>query len=99
MHHAVCVSGGLDTYTGEALDWHLMSTFNNDEAKRLGREYKHRFSMLPTVDHVSNRRDKAAFVICSWKVNDAKSDLSYEEFLELCRKILDHADRNIRLKI
>ncbi|MFN8757415.1 MAG: hypothetical protein ACK5XA_01270, partial [Tagaea sp.] len=64
------------------------SKYDNDLAQQEGREYKHRYSMLPTVDHVENRRSAAQFVICSWRTNDAKSDLSYEEFLELCRKIL-----------
>jgi len=47
--------------------------------------------MLPTVDHVVDRRNDAEFVICAWKTNDAKSDLEYDDFVELCRKVLNYA--------
>lgn len=98
IHQAVCESKGLDAYTGETLDWSLISRFNNEAAELHGRKYKHGFAMLPTVDHVSNRRDKASFLICSWKTNDAKSDLDYEDFVELCAKVLAYAPQ-VRARI
>lgn len=73
------------------LDWNLISKFNNDEAKLRGRAYKHEFAMLPTVDHVVARRAEAEFLICAWKTNDAKSDLEYEDFVDLCKKVLNYA--------
>jgi len=33
IHGAVLASNGLDEYTGEKLDWHLISKFRNEDAK------------------------------------------------------------------
>jgi hypothetical protein len=32
----------------------------------------------------------ADFVICSWRINDAKNDLDFNEFRELCAAVLPH---------
>ena len=91
------VSNGCDFYTGEKLDWKLVSKYRNDASKRGRREYKRAFALLPTVDHVTDGKGKADFVICAWRTNDSKSDQSYEEFEELCRKILAMIDRRKKL--
>ena len=49
--------------------------------------------MLPSVDHVGDGKGAANFKICAWRTNDAKNDLSYEEFLELCRKVIAAANK------
>ena len=93
IHQAVLASNGLDAYTGQPLAWELISTYENN-ASRLGkRDYKKQFAQLPTVDHVGDGRGKPQFRICSWQTNDAKSDLSEEEFLELCRAVVRHHTR------
>lgn len=90
IHDAVLADGHLDHYTGEPLDWSLISTFRNAEAK-LGRsKYKKTLWLLPTVDHTLDAGGKQKFVICSWKVNDAKGDLSHDEFCALCELVLKH---------
>lgn len=92
IHAAVVLSGGLDAYTGEQLDWHLISTYDNDESK-LGRHgYKARFALLPTVDHIDAGASEASFRICAWRTNDAKNDLGPAEFIELCRRVVAFAD-------
>jgi hypothetical protein len=88
IHNAVCVSGGRDSYTGEKLDWHLISTYRNDESKQGRREYKAKFGLLPTVDHVGDGTGPADFKICAWRTNDAKGDLSLDEFVALCERVL-----------
>jgi len=88
IHRAVQGSGGLDVYTGERLDWALVSTYNNEDAKRGGRKYKKEFALLPSVDHVGDPKGPANFVMCSWRTNDAKNDLTVDEFVDLCRKVL-----------
>jgi hypothetical protein len=88
IHSAVCDSGGYDWYTGENLRWDLLSQFDNDSAKAGRTEYKSRFSMLPTIDHIPGRESAYDFVICAWRTNDAKSDLRFDEFVDLCRKVL-----------
>ena len=90
IHAAVLVSEGRDAYTGEALHWHLISTYDNDESK-LGRHtYKARFALLPSVDHIDAGSTEASFRICAWRTNDAKNDLSVAAFLDLCRLVVAH---------
>jgi hypothetical protein len=88
IHEAVCKSQGKDCYTGEELGWGLISRYNNEESKQGRRIYKAQFALLPTVDHVGDGTGPAEFKICSWRTNDAKGDLSFEEFVELCRKVI-----------
>jgi hypothetical protein len=77
IHKAVEDSEGQDAYTGERLDWTLISQYDNDKSKRGGREYKADFAFLPSVDHVADGTGPAGFRMCAWRTNDAKSDLSY----------------------
>lgn len=88
IHSAVCNSGGCDWYTGEKLRWDLLSQYDNVSAKLGKTEYKSRFALLPTVDHVPGRESIYNFVICAWRTNDSKSDLGLDEFVDLCRKVL-----------
>jgi hypothetical protein len=49
---------------------------------------------MPTVDHEFDaERKKFKFVICSWRVNDAKSHLNEKEFCELCKQVLDFQNK------
>jgi hypothetical protein len=89
IHKAVVESEGLDAYTGEALAWDLVSKYDNNESKQGKRKYKAQFALLPTVDHVNDGLGPADFKICSWRTNDAKGDLSLNEFVELCRRVVD----------
>jgi hypothetical protein len=93
IHQAVKDSKGLDAYTREKLDWTLISKWRNKDAKSGGSKYKKRFALLPTVDHVGDRRGQPNFAICGWRTNDAKNDLTYLEFLKLCKKVLTAAKK------
>lgn len=92
IHAAVCTSGGRDHYTGEELRWELLSTYCNDTSKAERSAYKASMALLPTVDHVPGADDRYDFVICAWRTNDAKNDLSHDEFLALCRRVISHHD-------
>ena len=94
IHKAVLESDGKDAYTGEELNWKLINKYDNTKSKLLGRAYKHEFALLPTLDHVSER-SSINFDICSWRTNDAKNDLSIQEFIELCRKVIAHRSDRI----
>jgi hypothetical protein len=87
IHEAVCNCGGVDDYTGEQLDWSLLSTYNNDDSKLGGRAYKAKFAHLPTVDHVGDGTGAADFRIFGWAVNDAKGDLALRDFVRLCQRV------------
>lgn len=88
IHAAVCASDGLDWYTGEPLAWDKISTYDNEQSKADRSLYKARFALLPTVDHVLRLDGAYDFVICGWRTNDAKNDLSLTEFLKLCRLVI-----------
>jgi len=91
IHGAVALSEGRDAYTGEDLNWKLISLYKNEESKAGRHGYKAGFALLPTVDHVSAGATEASFKICAWRTNDAKNDLSSSAFIELCEKVLRHA--------
>ncbi len=93
IHKAVCDSDGKDAYTNEELNWLLLSKYDNEKSKKGGRNYKKQFALLPSVDHVGNGTGPADFKICAWRTNGAKNDLSYEEFLDLCEKVVVSANR------
>lgn len=91
IHEAVVRSRGMDAYTGERLDWRLISTYRNELSRQGRHGYKSGFALLPTVDHVAADTHGSGFVICAWRTNDAKNDLALADFLDLCRKALTHA--------
>lgn len=90
IHKAVCDHGTHDFYTGEALDWSLVSTYDNDESKAGKTAYKRDFALLPTVDHVFEPDGTWRFVICAWRTNDAKNDMSHADFVALCQRVVAH---------
>jgi len=95
IHAAVVLSNGFDSYTGESLDWHLISTYRNEESKAARHGYKSGFALLPTVDHIDAGATESSFKICAWRTNDAKNDLSPEQFVELCSKVLIFAGYSV----
>ena len=94
IHEAVCDHGTHDFYTGEALDWSLVSTYDNDKSKAGKTAYKLGFALLPTVDHVFEPDGSWRFVICAWRTNDAKNDMSHAEFVALCQRVVAHHEPN-----
>lgn len=94
IHGALLRDGANDWYTGERLDWHLVLTYDNDASKKGRRVEKARFARLPTIDHEDDGLGAPKFRICGWAVNDAKSDLSHEALVSLCRRVLAHAQNN-----
>jgi len=89
IYEAVVRSKGIDVYTGKKMRWDLISKYDNDQSKAKGREYKKEFGDLPTLDHVDDGSGSPQFNICSWRVNDAKNDLTLDEFLAVCREVLE----------
>jgi len=83
IHAAVLKNGMFDPYTGDKMDWKLISKWDCSKDQPDG--YKKKFAMMPTVDHV--HADILEFEICSWKTNTAKADLEPDEFINLCKKI------------
>ena len=95
IHSAVLKSAGFDAYTGEALAWELISTYDNAASKEGRRRYKKSFWNLPSVDHVGDDLTAGDFRICSWRTNDCKNDLSDEELVEFCKVVLAHSGKKM----
>ena len=93
IHEAVGLSLGKDRYTGEKLDWKLISKYDNEESKMGRGTYKAKLAYLPTVDHTYERANATDFAICGWRTNDAKGDLKIDEFISLCRRVIRHHAR------
>ena len=93
IHQAFHRCNGFDPYDGSKLDPKLLGTYNNEEAKSEGAEYKWRFSMLPTIDHIT-AEPVADFEIVSWQTNDAKGDMHPDEFIAYCRRVVQVADQH-----
>jgi len=91
IHKAVLESAGRDYYTGEELDWSLISKYNNEESIAGRHGYKASFALLPTIDHIESARMNSGFRICGWRTNDAKHDLSHQAFIELCLLVVKKA--------
>lgn len=90
IHKAVIDSGGTDDYTGQDLAWENISKYDNAQSKAGRQKYKATFSNLPTVDHYGDDLTANSFKICSWRTNDCKNDLSYEQLIDFCQAILAH---------
>lgn len=93
IHEAVVRCGGRDEYTGEPLQWELISKYDNKKSRKGGAAYKREFANLPTVDHDSSDPNQLTFKICAWCTNSVKSDLTLPELLNLCEKILMHSKK------
>ena len=96
IHNAVIDSGGLDWYSGECVDWSLVGRYRNEESKAKGRHYKATLALMPTVDHVGDGLGEADSKISTWRTNDAKSDLTHEEFVALCRLVVAHFEKRCK---
>lgn len=92
IHQAVLAGQGRDAYTGEELEWSHIGRYDNEESKKGRHAYKRGFALLPTVDHEVASATQATFRICAWRTNDAKHDLTPDEFVELCRRVVAFVD-------
>ena len=78
----------MDAYTGRPLKWKLIGQYKNKNSKAAKRDYKKKFADLPTVDHVGDGMGKPEFMICSWRTNDCKNDLTIKELVKFCEQFL-----------
>lgn len=98
IHQAVLASEGRDYYTGEELDWGIICKYNNEDSIAGKHAYKAGFALLPTIDHIESARMNSGFRICGWRTNDAKHDLTHEDFIYLCKLVLQKAGFNVTSK-
>ena len=92
IHRAVTQSGQLDPFTGEALRWELIGTWDTTPGADIPDMDERHYALLPTIDHADPK--ELAFEICSWVVNTCKSELTPEEFVALCKRVVEYRGRN-----
>jgi hypothetical protein len=83
------LQGRLDPFTGEVLRWELIGTWDPTKKDPDNASVRN-FRLLPTVDHVDPESDALEFEICSWRINDCKGDLNPEEFVGVCKKVIEY---------
>ena len=93
IHQAFHRCNGFDPYDGSKLDPELLGTYDNNRSKEKGGAYKREMAMLPTVDHVT-AKPVPDFEIVSWQTNDAKGDMSPDEFIAYCRRVVQNAKQH-----
>jgi hypothetical protein len=86
INNAVVIGGNLDPFTGDALRWSQIETW--DPKKDIGHDnFMKQFSLMPTVDHKDPYGSVIDFEICSWLINSCKNDQTPEEFIYMCTMI------------
>ena len=83
-------TGLCDPYTGEELRWDLIGTWDDDIVHTDSSEYKRKYALMPTVDHIDPEATTLGLEICSGLVNECKSDSNPAEFVEFCGKVVEH---------
>jgi hypothetical protein len=46
--------------------------------------------LMPTVDHIDPDGTALELEICSWQVNECKTDLNPAEFVAFCEMVVEH---------
>ena len=83
---------GTDPYDGMPLDCALLGTDDIAASQVGGATDKREFSRLPTVVHI-NAGPVAEFEIVSRQTNDAKGDMTPEEFIGYCQAVVAKTSR------
>ena len=87
VYDALAECNNKDYYTGDPLNWEISI---EDDPEQDACSAKVRQERI-TFDHVHGRDlSKLEFVMCAGKTNDAKNDLTQEDFIKLCKSVLIH---------
>ena len=85
-----------DHYTGHSFEssaWEISLKLEEAEEKESWEEAEMRQNRI-TFDHVHGRDLRTLeFVLCAGKTNDAKNDLTQEDFINLCQIIADRKNQ------
>jgi hypothetical protein len=87
IYTAAINAGLLDPYTGERMAWEKINTWDSTKGKDWPDNLIKSFYLMPTVDHVDPSASVLEFQICSWRINECKSGLTPQEFIEVCRRV------------
>ncbi len=87
VHQAVLDGGEFDPFTGEKLNWGLVSKERNMETESYTNDYLNTYALYPVVDHTNP--EEFEFEICSLISNECKSSLTPDEFVDFCQRVVD----------
>jgi hypothetical protein len=94
VYDAVMANGVADPYTGDSLNWAIISTWDPVGKNYDPGTFKEKYSLLPTVDHTNPDNNTLEFEICSWIVNSCKNDMNRDEFLAFCKKVVAYRSQD-----
>jgi hypothetical protein len=87
IYTAAINAGLLDPYTGERMAWEKINTWLSTKGKNWPDDLIKSFYLMPTVDHVDPASLVLEFQICTWRINECKSGLTPQEFVDVCRRV------------
>ncbi|MDD5673182.1 MAG: hypothetical protein PHC61_03380 [Chitinivibrionales bacterium] len=96
IQKAVPATGLNDPYTGQLLRWDLIGTWDSkkkiDRLRAMAakpRGFNNDLYLLPTIDHKSPAAQELDIEICSLRINCCKGSLNPDEFVALCKQVVD----------
>ena len=92
MLYEASLHGEFDPFTGEALQWELIRTWDPTKKDPDATNFK-KYALLPTADHIDPASDILRLEICSWKSNACKGNLNPQEFVDLCKRVVEYRDK------
>jgi hypothetical protein len=96
MYNAVLKCGLLDPFTGDPLAWDRISTWKPTKNMDMLDYFKNGFTMLPTVDHADPDAKELDFEICSWLINGCKNNFTPDEFIGICRNVVEYCSASTK---
>ncbi len=88
IHAAVIACGLFDPFTGDRLAWEKIGTWVSEKQGGFTVEYND-FALLPTIDHTDPEAKELQFEICGWLINTCKSNFTPEEFVAICKSVVN----------
>jgi hypothetical protein len=105
VHGAIMDGGRTDPYTGETIDWTLISKWDGVAGKDRGIPnllavgFDKSLYLSPSIDHVYPDSDELELEVCSWIANSCKSVLNPAEFIALCGKVAACSRRKSKRRV
>ena len=88
IHQAMQLSDGIDPYDGTMMKSELIDTYMM-KGCTLDANSKKEFFRMPTIKYQSIEQS-CVFEIMSMQTNEAKGEMSHEEYLNHCRAVVNH---------
>ncbi|MGB7569428.1 MAG: hypothetical protein WBM07_16315 [Chitinivibrionales bacterium] len=91
IHQGVLDGGEFDPYTGDKINWNLISKEKPHKKNDFIANYLNDHALQPAVDHINP--EEFGFEICSWISNQSKSCMTSDQFVDFCRRVISFRDK------